>query len=656
LVSDPVSLNHFLFSEYEYQLALNLKRFRSVEELSEHMAKTKVPGPSDVASIRRFVGRLVADNLVVVPAAGYGRALLQKQTRLNLQSRFQWLKNPLAIRLRGVTPAWALERLVNLTGWLFHPMAMAIVCSVAVLFFVGGMASLDLIHRRMPSMAAMANPWAIGSLLVAVAGIKVLHELGHAVAAHRNGAKCKEIGLMFLVGMPTLYCDVTDAWSVPSRWQRVMISFAGIYVELMIAMVAAGLWLVAPAGPLNTFLFQIVSLCGISTLLINGNPLLKYDGYYMLSDAFECPNLRQAADGQWRRCFSPTRESINGWLVLYSVCAKLYRWSVVTAILAGIVCLAIHWSVVLLGWLACGFLLAGMIMKQRKQVAQRRLSASPIRFEQVGYWAGTLVVVAVICWVPFPRSVFVPLQVQAERSQTLFAQNDGVVSPSDLASGWVEAGTTIATIRSDDLAFEVRQLEIAADRANHQVEQLLKQASENEKIAGQIAVAKKIASHKHAQLIQRTAELERLNLTSELSGNVQSLLAGRNPASKRSVVFVKQGTPIARVLVAERKIHVQIDEERVDQVAAGQQVTFSFDRNPEKVCVGSVQQILAGRPDETSANVSSEGSRSFYAVLETDDIPSGVEVMATGRAKIAAAPATIAQRVSELIGRTFRYQ
>ena len=99
--------------------------------------------------------------------------------------------------------------------------------------------------------------------------------------------------------LPCLYCDVSDVWRIPSKWKRMAVSAAGMIVELVIAAVALILWWHTEPGLLHTWLLGLVIICSISTLAVNANPLLRYDGYYLLSDLLEIPNLSGRASGLW---------------------------------------------------------------------------------------------------------------------------------------------------------------------------------------------------------------------------------------------------------------------------------------------------------------------------------------------------------------------
>ncbi len=130
------------------------------------------------------------------------------------------------------------------------------------------------------------------TLWCVVGGLKILHEFGHGVACRRFEWESQTIGAAFLVFSPCLYCDVSDSWMLARRGHRMAVSAAGMYVELLIAPVALWLWWFSVPGLFHSGCLQIVLVGSVSTLLFNANPLLRYDGYYLLQDLFGVPNLQ----------------------------------------------------------------------------------------------------------------------------------------------------------------------------------------------------------------------------------------------------------------------------------------------------------------------------------------------------------------------------
>ena len=147
-------------------------------------------------------------------------------------------------------------------------------------------------------------PW----LFLAIGCVKILHELGHAMTCKHFGGEVHEMGFMLLVFSPCLYCDVSDAWRLRSKWQRIAVSAAGMIVELVLAALATIVWWYAQPGVVQLVALNIMIICTVNTLLINGNPLMRYDGYFIFSDLVETPNL-------WQRSREAFRYFWSDWLL-----------------------------------------------------------------------------------------------------------------------------------------------------------------------------------------------------------------------------------------------------------------------------------------------------------------------------------------------------
>ncbi len=186
--------------------------------------------------------------------------------------------------------------------------------------------------------------------LAALAGIvlactKILHEFGHGLSCKHFGGECHEMGVMILVLTPCLYCNVSDSWMLPNKWHRAAIGAAGMYVEVVLASICTFIWWFSEPGLLNYICLNMMFVCSVSTILFNANPLLRYDGYYILTDILEIPNLRQKATtilsrklGKWCLGLEPPDDPFlpqrnQGLFALYTVAAAVYRWVVLFSIL-----------------------------------------------------------------------------------------------------------------------------------------------------------------------------------------------------------------------------------------------------------------------------------------------------------------------------------
>ena len=175
--------------------------------------------------------------------------------------------------------------------------------------------------------------------------IKVLHEFGHAFAVKVFGGEVHEMGVMLLVLTPVPYVDASGSSAFRSKWHRILVGGAGMGVELILASLAMCVWLSAEPGTVKVLAYNTILIAGISTVIFNANPLLRFDGYYMLADYLEIPNLRSRANqylgylcerylfGRKEAQAPPSARGERPWFVTYSITSFVYRIFVVVAIL-----------------------------------------------------------------------------------------------------------------------------------------------------------------------------------------------------------------------------------------------------------------------------------------------------------------------------------
>ncbi len=204
------------------------------------------------------------------------------------------LLNPLAVRVPLLDPDRFLDATAGISRLVFS--AFGAVVFLATLIYAGLLAAQN--WRPLTENIA-DNVLAADSLLLLLVTypiVKALHELGHAYAVKRWGGEVHEMGVMLLVLIPVPYVDASDSMSFPEKGRRALVGAAGILVELFLASVAMIVWVNAEPGLWRAFAFNVMLIGGVSTVLFNGNPLLRFDGYYVLSDLIEIPNLANRAN------------------------------------------------------------------------------------------------------------------------------------------------------------------------------------------------------------------------------------------------------------------------------------------------------------------------------------------------------------------------
>ncbi|HWU39827.1 MAG TPA: hypothetical protein VN203_19430, partial [Candidatus Acidoferrum sp.] len=226
----------------------------------------------------------------VPPDAGELLQRYERHTRRQWQSRafslFAWrfpLFDPdrlLQLFLPVIRP---------LIGWAGAVLWLVVVGPALVL---GAVHWSDLTNNVLDRLLAPQNMLPLWLLYPVM---KVMHEFGHAFVVKAYGGEVHDMGVMILVLTPIPYVDASAASAFREKWQRIQVGAAGILVELFLAALALLLWLTVEPGTVRTLAYNAIILAGISTVLFNGNPLLRYDGYYVLADLLEIPNLRSRA-------------------------------------------------------------------------------------------------------------------------------------------------------------------------------------------------------------------------------------------------------------------------------------------------------------------------------------------------------------------------
>ncbi|HEX4147983.1 MAG TPA: site-2 protease family protein, partial [Pirellulales bacterium] len=343
-VKDPVALRYYQLGEEEHFILNCLNGRVSPEEIRRRFARAFAPRTISLARLQNFLAALHQQGLVVSERPGQGAALRSRRQRQRRERFFAGITNPLAVRFRGLDPDRFLSWLDRGCRWIFSPAAI----TASLLLMVTALATVllhpDLLLTSLADFPAYCTPRNLFWLAIVVSALKVLHELGHALACKHWGAECHEIGLMLLVFAPCLYCNVSDAWTLPARWQRIAISAAGMYAECLVAAGCTLVWYASEPGWLHSLALNVMIVGSVSTIVFNGNPLLRYDGYYILSDLVEVPNLGQRASDALKALAAwwflgkqlpiDTHFGRREWLLAaYAAASGVYRWLVVLAFL-----------------------------------------------------------------------------------------------------------------------------------------------------------------------------------------------------------------------------------------------------------------------------------------------------------------------------------
>ncbi|MBW3597652.1 MAG: HlyD family efflux transporter periplasmic adaptor subunit, partial [Planctomycetes bacterium] len=563
--------------------------------------------------------------LVVAEASGQGKQLIQRRKEQTKKKMLAAFTNVLAIRWKGVDPNWVLNWMYKYLFWIYWP-AFQIMCLLVGLSALALVTiQFDVFQSRLPAFHEFFGPDNWLFLGLTLAGVKVIHEFGHGLTCKHYGGECHEMGFMLLVLTPCLYCNVSDSWMLPNKWQRAAIGFAGIWVELLLASIATFVWWFSEPGlTINQVALSTMFICSVSTILFNGNPLLRFDGYYILADILEIPNLRQKATEVLRRkmvetClgieqaedpFLPKRGQL--WFMMYTVAAVVYRWVVLASILFFLNQVLEPYGLKIIGQMIALTAIVGLVIQPSIQIY--RFFHIPGRMHQVKKprLIATLsvlgAVVAAIVFLPLPFHVKCALEAQARDAESVFVDTPGqLVAVVAEAGRRVEPGQPIAQLKDDALEMTLLELEGQMKEYQAQLEsyRLLKHI--DPEVAGQIESTEQLLEAVRQQYEEKLQDKERLQIRAPIAGTIIPPPPRDGDKGGQGTLPVWSGSPLSAKNLGARleesdlvcqvgdpsqmEAVLFIDQGDMELVRESQDVEIKLDAYPYQIYTSTIEEI-----------------------------------------------------------------
>jgi len=406
--------------------------------------------------------------------------------------------------------------------------------------------------------AVSFRPEVISALALIFLVLRAIHELGHAAACKAMGGRSTEIGVIMIAGvLPLPYCDATTAWRFPEIWRRVVVSLGGIFAETFLAAIAAIVWALTDSAthPTATLIsYQIMIVSGVTTLVFNLNPLLRYDGYYILSDVVGSPNLAQRSKDFLKflieryafgvKSNRPPRirdRAEASLLFVYALLATPYRLFIGIAIALiiaeqyGAIGLVLS-VIVAFVWLVWPLLKGLGYLVSSPKLIGRRARALAVSALVVG------VPIAALLIIPAPNSGYAPAIIQASESASARAGEDGFIARVLVRAGeHVTAGQALVELTNPELEAEAEAARARWERAVRSLNFAMTRTQADEDRA-RAELAKSSVEMRRLE-----SRLAKLTITAPIDGVVSP---GSGSASDlRNIVgrFVQRGTLISLI-------------------------------------------------------------------------------------------------------------
>lgn len=589
ILHDPVSFASHRFGQADYRILVSLSRHRSLGEVFDALVASGDLSADRQQEFYEFVLLLHRNGFLSLPIADGAVLYRRHRAAQSSAKRRLWLSfvyldipiwNPDAFLDRTIRYFRSLFTWPAFCGWLVLMLAA---------LYVG-------IARRRDLAEPLTSLLATQNLLImwfTLAGLKLIHELGHAYACKSNGLRVPTLGVYLVAGVPCAYVDASASWSLTSARRRIVICLAGMYFESVIAAVCMFVWAATSPGLANAIAYNTIFLAGVATIVFNINPLMKYDGYFILCDLVQIPNLgqraREAVDGLLKRWVlglsPPTRDAERSEkfsLFAYGLAAPVYRTGVLMAV-AVVLASRFHTIGLILGTAYLGQLVFSKLRGLLRYLWKAEETA-PVRGRAILASAAALVLApAVLAVLPIRTSLHLPAIAFAGEETTLRAEVPGFLTRVTTEEGrTVVAGDGLATLENDTIGDR-----LAEARTRLEASQVRREAYRFRQPA-QAAAEDVRAAALELVVRQREREVEQLTVRAAREGKVCTSLGPRDIGR-----FVPAGAVVATIATGSPELHLLLSDEELTATrpVIGQKIECRLRSAPGRPIEGTITAI-----------------------------------------------------------------
>lgn len=698
VVKDPVGLKYFQLKPPEYLVFTLLDGSATYTDLRRVVSKRFPELRPTKEDIQNLIVSFHQSGLLLIEAAEQAAPLRKQRSKEFRQKLIGLMSSLVSIKFPGVDPDRFLSWVYPKTRLLFSRTFTCFVLFLSVAAVVLVLSNFAEFFARLPQFEQFFGVKNLVYMGIVLIFTKTIHELGHGLVCKHFGGECHEIGFMLLVFTPAMYCNTSDSWILPNKWHRIAIGAGGMYFEIFMASVFTFVWWYTNPNWLHYLALNIMFLSSVSTLLFNLNPLLRYDGYYMLSDFLEIPNLSQKSKSSlinklrvWCLGMNPVNSRMlptrhQSLFAIYSVASFVYRWFVLVFIFYFISEVLEPYGLAIVGHLMIIISLVGMIVVPFVKLMKFFLFPGRLREVKskklIGSSLIVVVAVSLFCFLPVGHEVQGSFVLLPNDAQHVFVQQPGRIVEIRVFPGeQVKKGDVIAILGNSEVLTAIRQLESELSKLESTLDAYrLRRSStpEVENLIGQLVV--EIGKTKRQIEIRRTQERQ-LTLVADRGGTV--ILPPNIPqvSTSKGQLGAFSGSPFDRenqdaFLLPQTlfcyvgdpqnlKGIVAIEERNAALLSEGQPVTLLFRQSRDRRVLGVIEEVASREievlPRELSKTnggyIPGEPQRDgterplvnmFEAVVAIENMPTEALPGFFGRARIRVGKASLGWR-------TYRY-
>ncbi|MCF7958287.1 MAG: HlyD family efflux transporter periplasmic adaptor subunit [Phycisphaerae bacterium] len=589
---DPLSLQCYQFSLKEYTILTHLTPRKSLAEIVSTLIENGIISEDEKDEIYQFVLSLHQQNILQLPISD-DKMLYRRYIHRKLAKKKQQLMSAFFLQIPLINPDVFLDKTVHLvkplfTKWFFMTWLTGMM--IAVMIVAGKYDEMVVSAGR---LFALKNLMALWVILILLKGI---HEFGHAYACKIFGGEVTEMGIYLIAMTPCAYVDVTSSWGFSQKAKRLIVGFGGMYFESIIAMIALFTWVAAESVSVRIMAYNIMFAASVMTVLMNINPLMRFDGYYILSDLVEIPNLREVSRQTiiqgLKRLLLGIKVDRNDYglvqkciFVLFGICASLYKITIVVSI-----SMVIAGKAFLIGIIMASFYLGSIILSTLTRLVwylwkSPETAGIKVRATVISVLFVVAVPTAVmVC--PLPQSIKADVQLVKENQHVIFATQDGFIEqvhydPHDP----VDPATTLMTLTNPVLEDYFLTAENDYRKALIEFEAL--QAAGSSHVTD-IKKQKERTKNLKEKLNQQKLEIERLHVRSSNGGQLVECM------EKDSVGrFIHKGDAIGTIVEGKWQAKAMLAQSDISalQPLSGKKTRVRWAAQPGVVLEGVIEKV-----------------------------------------------------------------
>lgn len=589
---EPFTNKFYRLPQGAYEFVSRLSVNKTVGEVWNGMlnsATGEIPGQGEVIEM---LAQLYQSNMLMYDGIEDGAKLFERNKKQNRKKVKASLLNIFFLKVPLVDP----DALLNKLRWLIaclisKPFALVWLLTVIVAAKYG----VENFDALKDSAQGFLSPSNIGWVYVCTVFVKLLHEFGHASVVKRYGGEVHTLGVMFMLLVPLPYVDATASWSFRKKSRRILVGAAGMLTEFLIASIALILWANLGGGILKNLAYNVIIMASVSTVLFNINPLMRFDGYYMLTDLLDMPNLQQRSVQHlkylleryifFKRDAEPVAETWSERFVyfLYGICSSVYRIFLFTGF---IVAISQHYLLLsfFMGILLCLTMVimpVGRFLKYIFASPGLALVRSRAVILTVLFFGG---VFAFLFNVPVPDTFKAPGVMEARTYENAIVGESGLVDRIyHYADGLVHKGDTLMLLQNRELEFQLEEKRAQLREATQSYYQALENAPEN-----MLPIEKRIGALKQ-ELEKLEEDRSKLAVIAPIDGIWD--LKDLDDYKDR---FVRQGDSIGLLLdTSSFDFLAVVSQEEVSRLFAGKPRSVSVRLNGDAFTEIPVENVMA---------------------------------------------------------------